>query len=609
MFENIKRTNSVKILAFTFVLVMLFTTFGQNNAYDVQAAPFSFVGEDSNVTSEIKVNGKSTGVQYTRIHLGAGGSSGYGANRIINIVEADLKNNSKLTFEVINNGTYIKDSNTVPNEVAKYREDDKKILAAVNGDWMISAEGLKENCYYRVPFSPLVIDSEIWCSQRANPEPAADYYTMCITKDNKVLIDKPTVSVKVKNDTKSKTTATTGLNRAPVDNSLNVYNNRLGTSNYVTTDAYEVVIKTATSNKFYHNQPISGTVTKIYPAGTVSRSGLDDNTIILTARGSYVSKLSERFSIGDKVTLTATINCSNNKYDWANCEEAIGGQCLVMKNGSINNDLSGATTGQYPTNIIGYKKDGTVMMTMVTADTNDRYEGLNFKTQIAKFCKEIGYDTCFLFDGGGSTTMVTLDENGRYVERACYSDGDIRYVWNTFALVYDETPDELTAPATPTAKPTKTPTKAPTSAPAKTPTKAPTKSPTKSPTVKPTKSPTKSPSAVPTQTPVNSATVEPTKEPAQSAVPTENQTDIPTNQPATVPTEQPSDNSNGGKYEEKRQCSVRSGWQWDAFVCRCHLGIRLFISGSGRGNIGRLVCQCFAILFRWAGSHSRYSLL
>ncbi len=558
MLKNIKRTNSVKILAFVFVIVMIFTTFGQNNAYDVQAAPFSFVGEDSNVTSEIKVNGKSTGVQYTRIHLGAGGSSGYGANRIINIVEADLKNNPKLTLEVINNGKYIKDSNAVPNEVAKYREDDKKILAAVNGDWMISAEGLAENCYYRVPFSPIVIDSEIWCSQRANPEPAADYYTMCITKDNKVLIDKPTVSVKVKNDTKSKTTAATGLNRAPINNSLNVYNNRLGVSNYVTTDAYEVVIKTTTPNKFYHNQPISGTVTKIHPAGTVSRSGLDDNTIILTAKGSYVSKLSERFSVGDKVTLTATINCSTNKYDWQNCEEALGGQCLVMKNGSISNDLSGATTGQYPTNIIGYKKDGTVMMTMVTADTNGRYEGLNFKTQIAKFCKEIGYDTCFLFDGGGSTTMVTLDETGKYVERACYSDAEgIRPVWNTLALVYDETPDELIAPATPTAKPTATPTKAPT------------KSPTKAPTQTPTKAPTKSPTAVPTQTPKSSATVIPTQatttapfitqEPTQSVEPTENTTNVPTSQPTAISTQAPDDNSKAGHIENKSLNAILIG--------------------------------------------------
>ena len=550
MFGNIKRTNFAKIATFVFAVVMIFAIFGQNVFYDVQAARFSFVGEDSNVTSEIKIGGKSTGVQYTRIHLGAGGASGYGANRIINIVEADLKNNPKLTLEVINNGTYIKDSNAVPNEVANYKEDDKKILAAVNGDWMISAEGLAQNCYYRVPFSLLVIDGEIWCSQRANPEPAADYYTMCITKDNKVLIDKPTVSVKVKNETKSKTTATTGLNRASVNDSLNVYNNRLGTSNYVSTDAYEVVITTDASNKFYHNQPISGTVTKIHPAGTVSRSGINDNTIILTAKGSYVSKLSERFSIGDKVTLTATINCSNNRADWQNCEEAIGGQCLVMKNGSINNDLSGSTTGQYPTNIIGYKKDGTVMMTMVTADTNGRYEGLNFKTQIAKFCKEIGYDTCFLFDGGGSTTMVTLDETGKYVERACYSDGNIRRVWNTFALVYDETPDELIAPATPTAKPTATPTTAPTTAP------------TKSPTIKPTKAPTKSPTAVPTQTPESSATVTPTQElttaplatemPTQSAEPTENATEIPTEQATSAPTETVNNNSDADKKNSKQ---------------------------------------------------------
>lgn len=528
MLKDIKRNYLAKIVTLTFSFVMFVSVFGQPNNHEVSAANLSFAGEDSNVTTEIKVDGNSTGVTYTRIHLGANGSASYGSNRIINIVEADLANNPKLTFEVINNGTYIKDSNTVPNEVAKYKEDDKKILAAVNGDWMISAEGLAQNCYYRVPFSPLVIDGEIWCSQRANPEPAADYYTMCITKDNKVLIDKPVVSVKVKNETTSKTTATTGLNRASVDNSLNVYNNRLGTSNYVSTDAYEVVITTDASNKFYHNKPISGTVTQIHEAGTVSRSGINDNTIILTAKGSYVSKLSERFSIGDKVTLTATINCSTNKYDWQNCEEAIGGQCLVMKNGSINNDLSGSTTGQYPTNIIGYKKDGTVMMTMVTADTNGRYEGLNFKTQIAKFCKEIGYDTCFLFDGGGSTTMVTLDENGKYVERACYSEAKgIRSVWNTLALVYDETPDKLISPATPTAKPTATPTQSPT------------KVPTKSPTVQPTKTPTKSPTAVPTQSPIVTPTKTPTTAPLETLTPTQSAEN--TQIPSVVPTQEPTE--------------------------------------------------------------------
>ena len=480
-----------KMIAIVFAIVMVLGIFGQSPILDADATRFSFVGEDSNETTNIKLNGKDTGAVYTRVHLGSGGSAGWGANRIINIVEANPKQHPNLSFEVINSGTYLKNAAPLPTEVAKYKENGKTILAAVNGDWMSwsNSLGAEVTSNYRVTFSPLVLDGEIWCSQMTSAEQPADYYTLCITKDNKILIDKPTVTTKISNLTTGKKTTATGLNRAPVANSLNVYNNRLNDSNYVNSDAYEVVIKADSSSRFVNGQAVTGIVTKIYPAGTVSRDGLSNDTILLTARGSYISKLKDKYSVGDKVSITAEIKCGTNAADWKNCEEAVGGQCLVMKDGKINNDLAAATMEQYPTNIIGYKKDGTVMMTMVTADTNHKYVGLNFRTQIAKFCKEIGYDTCFLFDGGGSTTMVTLDSNGKYVERACYSDGNIRDTWNILALVYDENP---AADATPTQNPaTPTPTK--TATPAKTPTATPTKTPT------PTIAPTGEPSSVPTK--------------------------------------------------------------------------------------------------------------
>lgn len=507
MTNNKKHNYLTKMIAIVFAIVMVLGIFGQSAILDADATRFSFVGEDSNETTNIKLNGKDTGAVYTRVHLGSGGSAGWGANRIINIVEANPKQHPNLSFEVINSGTYLKNAAPLPTEVAKYKENGKTILAAVNGDWMSwsnsNSIGAEVTSDYRVTFSPLVLDGEIWCSQMTSAEQPADYYTLCITKDNKVLIDKPTVTTKISNLTTGKKTTATGLNRAPVANSLNVYNNRLNDSNYVNSDAYEVVIKADSSSRFVNGQAVTGIVTKIYPAGTVSRDGLSNDTILLTARGSYISKLKDKYSVGDKVSITAEIKCGTNAADWKNCEEAVGGQCLVMKDGKINNDLAAATMEQYPTNIIGYKKDGTVMMTMVTADTNGKYVGLNFRTQIAKFCKEIGYDTCFLFDGGGSTTMVTLDNNGKYVERACYSDGQIRNIWNILALVYDENP---AADATPTQKPaTPTPTK--TSTPTKTPTATPTKTPT----------PTETPSSVPTET--LTPTIAPTDEP--SSVPPE----------------------------------------------------------------------------------------
>lgn len=516
MCNNSKNRHAVKILAVIFVIVLAVGAFWQNGESYVKAARFSFVGEDSNVTTNIKLNGKDTGAVYTRVHLGSGGSAGWGANKIINIVEANLEKNPNLTFEVINCGTYTKNARPLTEEVNKYKEDDKKILAAVNGDWMSSVKslGASVSANYRVSFSPIVIDTEIWCSQMPPIEREADYFTLCITTDNKVTIGKPTVDVKVKNDTTGKTITPTGFNRAPVNNSLNLYNNRLNDSNYVSEDAYEVVIKADTTNKLYNNQKITGTVTNMYKAGTTEPAGLDDNILILTARGTQISKLQGKFSEGDKVTISSDIKCTEDGAYWENCEEAIGGQCLVMKDGKINNELLGGSADNYPTNIIGYKSDGTIMMTMVTADTDGVREGLVFNKQIDDFCKEIGYDTCFLLDGGGSTTMITLDNN-KYVERSCYSDGRIRSVWNGIALVYDETPDVPATP-TPVATPTKspaTPTKAPTVsvAPSKTPKATPANTPTVVPTVSPTESSSADTTAVPTIIPTEKPTVNPTE--------------------------------------------------------------------------------------------------
>lgn len=516
MSNNSKNCHAVKILAVIFVIVLAVGAFWQNSESPVRAARFSFVGEDSNVTTNIKLNGKDTGAVYTRVHLGSGGSAGWGANKIINIVEANLEKNPNLTFEVINCGTYTENARPLTEEVNKYKEDDKKILAAVNGDWMSGVKklGASVTANYRVTFSPVVIDTEIWCSQMPSIEQDADYFTLCITTDNKVTIGKPTVDVKVKNDTTGKIITPTGFNRAPVNNSLNLYNNRLNDSNYVSEDAYEVVIKADTTNKLYNNQKITGTVTNMYKAETTEPAGLDDNILILTARGSQISYLQGKFSMGDKVTISSDIKCTEDRAYWENCEEAIGGQCLVMKDGKINNELLGGSADNYPTNIIGYKSDGTIMMTMVTADTDGVRKGLVFNKQIDDFCKEIGYDTCFLFDGGGSTTMITLDNN-KYVERACYSDGSIRSVWNGLALVYDETPDVPATP-TPVATPTKspaTPTKAPTVsvAPSKTPKATPTNTPTVVPTVSPTESSSADTTAVPTIIPTEKPTVNPTE--------------------------------------------------------------------------------------------------
>lgn len=426
-----------KCIVLLLVVSMLAIYMPQNAVITSEA--YSFTGQDVNTTSNIMYGGVDTGVDYTYVHLGSGGSSGFGANRKINIVEANLSDNDALSFEVMNNGTYLKNAVPLTTVVESFDEDNLAILAAVNGDWMTFANslGASVTSNYRVTFSSMISDGEIWCSQMTSYEQSADYFTFGMTTDKDIVIGKPKINTTITNVSTGSSYTATGINRAPMSNTLVVFNNRLNDSNYVNSDAYEVVI-TVPSSHIYLGETLTGTVSNIYPAGTTSRGMLDDNTIVITARGSKISTIKGKFSIGNKVSISTSMTDSTygNNTKWAKCEEAIGGQCLVMRNGSVNNDLSAADRNQYPTGILGYKSDKTIMMSMVTSDTNGNYVGLDFNGNIDTFCKAVGYDTCFLLDGGGSTTMITL-EDGQYVERACYADGSIRSTWNSCAIVYD----------------------------------------------------------------------------------------------------------------------------------------------------------------------------
>lgn len=430
------------VLVIVVAMIVSVLPFFGNGALEAEA--YSFTGQDANTTTNIYYNGTDTGIDYTYAHLGSGGSAGWGANRKINIVEGNLASNPALGFEVMNHGTYIKDSATLTSVVANYKEGDKKILAAVNGDWMTwtsnlpggsTDDGLKWAVL--VTFSAQIADGEIWCSQMYSAEQNADYYTLGVTTSKQVIVGKPKVTTTIKNVSTGASFSATGINRAPVANTLTVFNNRLNSATYVNDDAYEVAIKTS-SPKLMNGGTLTGTVEGIYPAGTTSRPALDGDTVMITARGSQIATIQNRFAVGQTVTITTSVFDSLNNRSWADVDEAIGGQCLVMRNGSIYNDLgasAGQNTHQYPSNIIGTKSNGSLMMAMVTADANGVRTGLQFN-RIPAFCQAIGYSSAFLLDGGGSTTMVTL-ENGTYKERANYSDGSQRATWNSCAITYE----------------------------------------------------------------------------------------------------------------------------------------------------------------------------
>ena len=66
-------------------------------------------------------------------------------------------------------------------------------------------------------------------------------------------------------------------------------------------------------------------------------------------------------------------------------------------------------TSEYPTSLIGIKDDGTVMFCGVHTSRAGKYVGLKFKDAY-KLCRELGYNSVFYLDGGGSASFVTLKD-------------------------------------------------------------------------------------------------------------------------------------------------------------------------------------------------------
>ena len=420
------------------------------------------------------------------------------AGQRINLLSVDLSAKN-ITMEMVFNGNA---SYTLRNVKAKMNEYDtsmsskKRPLAGFNADWFNTTNynmKAETTSQYNIPFGCDVVDGEIFCSQYSGAEwpygGAIPPYVFGITSDNKPLLGEPKISVSVKNDTQGTSITADGINRAPVQNSIMVYNNRMRGTYAVNSDSYEIEIQvSANKNRFYMNGTgITGKIVKIYPSGTTSRAPLSSSNVIITMRYnesayqrtdkgiSTLKKYHDKlmgFKVGDQISITTSVRDALgvngvDKNAWKDCKYAAGGNFLILKNGvGVNETALKNDTSYYPTCMIGLDKNGKVLLANVSQDSGKDVQGATVSrrglrmNEMTKFAKAAGFESCFLFDGGGSATLITAtsESNGTLVDRGNYDDSTgIRSVYDSFVVFYDANKKGGTTPA-PTAKPTATPT-------------------------------------------------------------------------------------------------------------------------------------------------------
>lgn len=393
-------------------------------------------GETSRTEKEIY-----KGVTNTHIVLSA--DSKY-KQQDINIVEFD-PSQADLYFNVVPGGSYANSLKSVSKQITAFNERaDRRVICAINGDlWMTVAHSRNggytyKDCSdqvttktYTVPRGFNMYDGEIWTSAQMTQETPmeGDFYAFGITEDGVPLFGKPKVKLSIRDVTANKTVAADGLNRLPANNALVVYSDKAGADNYALSDAYEITVD-CDPYVVCHDAVIKGKITSIVPSGSEKRAAFKENRLVFTARGSKI-KTVEFMQVGDEIELSVSVTDDlGNTGLWQKMKNAVGGHIPVIINGKSQNSTNSTA---YPMSVLGITEEGKV----VIFENDGRQSGYSVGLKIADLddvCKDLGIITAFLLDGGGSTALSELQDNGSYKIVNRPSDGSERAVVNTVIL-------------------------------------------------------------------------------------------------------------------------------------------------------------------------------
>ncbi len=420
-------------------------------------------GMDKSATEEIKVDGQSTGVNLTQYSLTSGSVYANSTAGLLNVIEVS-PSNKDVSIKVLNCGDYTWSKDTMGNAAVKYNDatGSGTVIAAMNGDpWIVyhtdydgDGEAATGPAVKHVSVSRglMIKNGEIWATAQISDENnlakkdnaergtgVANQPIFGVKKDGTAVIGCPNIQIKISNTNTSKQMYAAGINRLPAPNSTLIYNQRCGTESFAFADAYEIYVK-CSDTAFGIGKTVTGTVTHIFESGDESeRPALDAQTIVISARGTAINQQKGKYSVGDKISISCNVNTDkiylSQATDWKDVVEATGGfYTLIEKGVHKGQELN----TNYPCTIVGVKKDGTIMLISTTTQADGSRAACQMKN-MQELVQELGCDTAIMFDGGGSTQLVTL-EGDNYVRRCSVSDGtnSVRGVISGLAVVYNK---------------------------------------------------------------------------------------------------------------------------------------------------------------------------
>ena len=129
-----------------------------------------------------------------------------------------------------------------------------------------------------------------------------------------------------------------------------------------------------------------------------------------------------------------------NDYDYKKYEgqlvTAVGGSNLVLMDGYVSHISVGTEWGdtRHPRSAVGYKPDGSIVLMVVDGRQPEVSNGASL-ADVAYILASLGCTNALNLDGGGSSTFVLKDTNGKFNVENSPSDGALRKVADGLMVV------------------------------------------------------------------------------------------------------------------------------------------------------------------------------
>jgi hypothetical protein len=380
----------------------------------------------------------------TSTHVTTPSGSFYGLQDM-NIVEFD-PHQEGLSVNVTTGYKNLAKLSTVSNTLNLWNaaHPEKVPIVAINGDWFtISGDtNLTLTPMINIPLGFNMHGGEIVTTQQTAVESAVCGFapSFGVASDGTPLIG--CIDTSATMQYMSNTLALDGINRLPADNAIIMYTDKGPLSSCCADDAYELYVDFDEDYTVRDGMKVIGTVTAVSAPGEARRS-MQDNRLIITARGTRISEVSS-IPVGSKLRFRVSISDRYGNTDkWKTVSDCVGGHHEFAR-GGVYLDLPDNTA--YPSNIVGITAAGKVIFIC----NDGRQSGYSIGLKISKLddiARELGIVSGILMDGGGSTTMVQLNSAGGYslVNRPCNTNHAERAVSNAVILAYDSfITDDLT---------------------------------------------------------------------------------------------------------------------------------------------------------------------